>query len=68
MTVEDRVYQGVSTVWLVRDDAGERFAVYEQNEKSLEEGSRFEPGSRAFLCWNSRHVVLLKDAHEEARA
>jgi spermidine/putrescine transport system ATP-binding protein len=68
VTVEDRVYQGISTVWLVRDDAGERFAVYEQNEKSLEEGCRFEPGGRAFLCWDPRHVVLLKGSRDGARA
>ncbi len=40
VTIEDRVYQGISTVWIVRDDAGERFVVYEQNEKPFEEASQ----------------------------
>ncbi len=58
VTIEDRVYQGVSTVWMVRDGAGERFVVYEQNERPFEEGSQFAVGGGAFLCWNARHAVL----------
>jgi spermidine/putrescine ABC transporter ATP-binding subunit len=59
VTIEDKVYQGVSTVWVVRDAADERFTVYEQNERPFEEGSRFAVGGRAFLCWNARHAVLV---------
>ncbi len=61
-TVEERVYQGVSTIWIVKDEAGARFVIYEQNEKPFEETSRFEIGGRAFLCWSPRHAVLLHDA------
>jgi spermidine/putrescine transport system ATP-binding protein len=60
VTIEDRVYQGVSTVWIVRDRAGERFVVYEQNEKPFEEGSKFSVGGSAFLCWNARHAVMVR--------
>jgi spermidine/putrescine transport system ATP-binding protein len=60
VTVEERVYQGISTVWIVRDDADERFVVYEQNEKPFEESSRFSVGSRLFVCWNPRHTVIMK--------
>jgi spermidine/putrescine ABC transporter ATP-binding subunit len=60
VTIEDRVYQGVSTVWIVRDRADERFVVYEQNEKPFEEGSKFAVGGRAFLCWNARHAVMVR--------
>jgi len=60
VTIEDRVYQGVSTVWVVRDAAEERFTVYEQNERPFEERGRFEVGGRAFLCWNPRHAVILR--------
>jgi spermidine/putrescine transport system ATP-binding protein len=59
VTIEDRVYQGISTVWMVRNAAGERFVVYEQNERPSEDGSRFAVGGRAFLCWNARHAVLV---------
>jgi spermidine/putrescine transport system ATP-binding protein len=60
VTIEDRVYQGVSTVWVVRDAADERFVVYEQNERPFEEGSKFAVGGRAYLCWNARHAVLVR--------
>ena len=60
VTVEERVYQGVSTVWIVRNSAGERLTVYEQNEKPFEESSRFAVGSRLFACWNPRHAVLIR--------
>ena len=60
VTIEDKVYQGISTVWIVRDGADERFVVYEQNEKPFEEGSRFAVGGRAFLCWNARHAVVVR--------
>jgi spermidine/putrescine ABC transporter ATP-binding subunit len=60
VTIEDRVYQGISTVWVVRDAADERFVVYEQNEKPFEEASRFAVGGRAFLCWNPSHAVMMR--------
>ncbi|HEY3205096.1 MAG TPA: ABC transporter ATP-binding protein [Thermoanaerobaculia bacterium] len=66
VTVEDRVYQGVSTVWVVRDSANERFVVYEQNEKPFEEASRFSVGGRAFLCWNANHAVMMRKETADA--
>ena len=60
VTVEERVYQGISTVWIVRNGAGERFVVYEQNEKPFEESSRFGGGSRLWLCWNPKHAVMIR--------
>ena len=65
VTVEDRVYQGVSTVWIVRDGADERFFVYEQNEKPFEEASKFTVGGRAFLCWNAKHAVVIRGGAPE---
>jgi len=64
--IEDRVYQGVSTVWVVRDRADERFVVYEQNERPFEEGSKFTVGADAFLCWNARHAVVVRRENGEA--
>jgi len=60
VTIEDRVYQGVSTVWVVRDRADERLLVYEQNEKPFEEASKFAVGGQAFVCWNARHAVVIR--------
>jgi spermidine/putrescine ABC transporter ATP-binding subunit len=65
VTIEDKVYQGISTVWIVRDGADERFVVYEQNEKPFEEGSRFAVGGRAFLCFNPRHAVVVRPGGAE---
>ena len=61
VTVEERVYQGISTVWIVRDAAGERLTVYEQNEEPVEESSRHAVGSRLLVCWNPRHAVLIRE-------
>ena len=34
VTVEERIYQGVGTTWIVRGGGGERFVVWEQNAVS----------------------------------
>jgi spermidine/putrescine transport system ATP-binding protein len=60
VTVEERVYQGVSTVWIVRDRIDERFVVYQQNERPFEEAAKFTAGSPAFLCWNPKHAVVIR--------
>jgi putative spermidine/putrescine transport system ATP-binding protein len=62
VTVEDRVYQGVGTTWIVRGGAGERFVVWEQNAASaLDEPPAFQAGSSAFLSWNPRHAVRIEE-------
>jgi spermidine/putrescine ABC transporter ATP-binding subunit len=63
VTVEDSVYQGLSTLWIVRGPAGERFMVYEQNRPSLTEISPppvLKPGDPAVLCWNPVHMVIVR--------
>ena len=47
---------------MVRDGRGEQYVIYEQNDRPFEERSQFEPGSRAFLCWDPRHAVVLPAA------
>ncbi len=61
VTIEDRVYQGVSTVWVVVSRQGERFVIYEQNERPFEERGKFEVGGTAYLCWSPKHTVLMRD-------
>jgi spermidine/putrescine transport system ATP-binding protein len=60
VTIEERVYQGVSTTWVVTGRDGGRFVVYEQNERPFEERGRFAVGGSAWVCWNPRHTVLLE--------
>ena len=62
VTIEDRVYQGVNTVWVVRSDTGERYYIYEQNDRPFREHQRFRVGGRAFMSWNPQHTVILQTA------
>jgi ABC-type Fe3+/spermidine/putrescine transport system ATPase subunit len=61
VVVEDRVYQGASTEWIVRDEAGERFTVYAQNGRAAGDVPPLEPGSQVFLCWDPRNAVVMRD-------
>jgi spermidine/putrescine transport system ATP-binding protein len=60
VTIEDRVYQGVSTVWVVRDGRGVRYVIYEQNEQPFEERGKFQVGGKAWMCWNPKHTVFMQ--------
>ena len=61
VTIEERVYQGLSTVWTVRNDAGERYTVYRQNTEppAAADDAALREGARAYLCWHPRHAVEL---------
>lgn len=61
VTIEDRVYQGISTVWIVRDARENRYVIYEQNERPFEERGKFEVGHQAYLCWNPKHTVVISE-------
>jgi hypothetical protein len=61
VTVEDRVYHGASTEWIVRDRRGERFTVLSQNAGPAGAALPFSPGSPAFLGWDPRHSVVLRE-------
>jgi spermidine/putrescine transport system ATP-binding protein len=55
--VEERIYQGASTTWLVRDERGERLLVYAQNAGGI--GEELKPGSGGFLAWEPRFTVVM---------
>ncbi|HZF10469.1 MAG TPA: ABC transporter ATP-binding protein [Thermoanaerobaculia bacterium] len=57
VTVEERIYQGASTTWIVRDERGERISVYAQNAGGRGEG--LEPGRGGFLSWEPRFTVVV---------
>lgn len=61
VTIENRVYQGINTVWVVRSAAGEQFLIYEQNERPFEEHGKFRVGGKAWMCWNPEHSVLMHE-------
>jgi len=63
VTVEESVYQGARTVWLVRDAAGERRVVHQPSAGRPAAGlaaAGLQPGSPALLCWDPRDSVLLR--------
>ena len=60
VTVVERIYQGASTTWIVRDQRGERFTVYAQNTGGMGEG--LAPGGSGSLSWEPRHAVVLAKA------
>jgi spermidine/putrescine transport system ATP-binding protein len=60
VTVEERVYQGVSTVWTVRNKAGQRLSVYQQNVAGDATGDFVEVG-KAWVCWDPRNAIVMKD-------
>jgi ABC-type Fe3+/spermidine/putrescine transport system ATPase subunit len=55
VTVEDRVYQGVSTLWLARGPGGERFTVCGPSDAPAAAN-----GAAAFLCWDPIHTVIVR--------
>lgn len=57
VTIEERLYQGASTVWTVRDASGERYSVFQQNEGGA---PAFEAGDPAVLAWDARHRVVIR--------
>jgi hypothetical protein len=61
VTIEARVYQGLSTTWSVTDSAGERFTVYEQNARPPSDDDGRRVGAAAHICWDPRHAVILDE-------
>jgi ABC-type Fe3+/spermidine/putrescine transport system ATPase subunit len=61
VTVEDRVYHGASTEWIVRDRDGARLTALAPSTGVPGEAVPFAPGRPAFLGWNPRHSVLLRE-------
>ena len=60
VTVEERVYQGVATVWILRNRAGERMSVYQQNGVRGG-GEEFVVMGKAWVCWDPRNGVVMKE-------
>jgi spermidine/putrescine transport system ATP-binding protein len=59
VVIEQCVYQGLSTVWTVKNTAGEQFTVYEQNTRPFVDGGKFDSGARAWICWDPAHAILI---------
>jgi len=63
-TVDDVVYQGVSTQLVVRTDAGATLVAFRQNNERVSDAGG--PGNRVRLVWDPEfNVVLGADALTE---
>jgi spermidine/putrescine transport system ATP-binding protein len=60
VTIEERVYQGVATVWTVRNRAGERINVYQQNV-ARDASEHFVDMGKAWVCWDPRNAILMRE-------
>jgi ABC-type Fe3+/spermidine/putrescine transport system ATPase subunit len=61
VTLEESIYQGARTVWVVRDPAGDRRVVHLPSASPLTAAlSTLAPGAPAVLSWESRHSILLR--------
>jgi ABC-type Fe3+/spermidine/putrescine transport system ATPase subunit len=59
VTVEERIYQGVATIWVLRNRAGERISVYQQNG-ARGGGEEFVVMGKAWVCWDPRNGVVME--------
>ncbi|MBI2711189.1 MAG: ABC transporter ATP-binding protein [Actinobacteria bacterium] len=58
-TIAEVVYQGVSTQFVVRTDAGDTLVAFRQNSERVSDAG--VPGSRTRLVWHPEHNVVLAD-------
>ncbi|HUB27712.1 MAG TPA: ABC transporter ATP-binding protein [Tepidisphaeraceae bacterium] len=65
VTVEQRIYQGINTIWTVRTDGGRRLTICQQNSQPFDPGAA-RAGDRLHAWWDKRHAVPLNgEAHRE---
>lgn len=55
--ITEVVYQGVSTQYIVRTNAGDTIVAFRQNSERVRDAG--EPGSRTRLVWDPQHNVVL---------
>jgi len=58
VVVEERVYQGINTIWTVRTDDGERLTICRQNTTPFDPAAS-AVGEKQFVWWDRRHAVPL---------
>jgi spermidine/putrescine transport system ATP-binding protein len=56
-TIVEVVYQGVSTQYVIRTDAGDTIVAFHQNSERVRDAG--VPGSRTRLVWDPQHNVVL---------
>ena len=57
----------MATVWSVRNRAGERMSVYQQNVLRAA-ADQFVVMGKAWVCWDPRHAVVVGERSEKPEA
>lgn len=57
--IEQRVYQGVNTIYMLRDQSGEPITVCQQNSRPFDPDAA-KIGEKVFACWDATHGVVLE--------
>ena len=60
VTITNRIYQGITTTWLVRDERNVDYTICEQNDDPLEGSGPAPIGTKVNMCWEPEHSVLLE--------
>jgi ABC-type Fe3+/spermidine/putrescine transport system ATPase subunit len=60
VVIEERVYQGINTVWTVLTEGGQRLTVCQQNTEPFDPAA-VGVGDQRHLWWDKRHAVPLAE-------
>lgn len=65
--IEQRIYQGINTVWTIRTDCGQRLTVCQQNAEPFDPAA-VAVGDKRHVWWDRRHAVFTQDEKEADHA
>jgi ABC-type Fe3+/spermidine/putrescine transport system ATPase subunit len=63
--VEDRVYQGINTIWTVRAPAGQKLTICQQNNEPFDPAAG-GVGDQRHVWWDKRHAIPLSEEADHA--
>jgi spermidine/putrescine transport system ATP-binding protein len=64
VTLIQRIYQGINTIWTVRTNTGQLLTVCKQNTEAF--SPDLETQNPAYVCWHPRHAVVLNSVKSSA--
>jgi spermidine/putrescine transport system ATP-binding protein len=65
-TIEQRIYQGITTQVTVSLGEGARLVALEQQTYRAEADARWEPGTQVTVGWHPEHCLVLREAEDAA--
>jgi spermidine/putrescine transport system ATP-binding protein len=64
VTLIQRIYQGINTIWTVRTNTGQLLTVCKQNTEAF--APDLDTHGSAYVCWHPRHAVVLNSVKSSA--